>query len=156
MFQIVSELYASQMFKLPRTESTANCCWRIISGLWLWCGRQYSLQAWIHDGHTKIVSITSTNGEFNEKKTLQNSRSSNNIELYSKITSFIFKDVERKHSARHWSCCFIFQSITHFYVKMPSKGSTGKLIRPLSNICSFCCSSGTENSMKEEYVSFCV
>jgi hypothetical protein len=31
----------------------------------------------------------------------------------------------------------IFQKIIHIYVKMPSKGSTGKLVRPLSTLLYF-------------------
>jgi hypothetical protein len=54
----------------------------------------------IHDGHIEIVSMTSTVEEFT-KKNLTNSRSSNKLSLYSKITSFPFEHVERNNSARH-------------------------------------------------------
>jgi hypothetical protein len=53
---------------------------------------------WVNDSHTKIVYLTDTVREFDEK-ILSNSRSTKKPS-YSKISSSIFENIEKNQSAR--------------------------------------------------------
>jgi hypothetical protein len=54
---------------------------------------------WVHDGHTKIVSMTSTVGEF-AKKICRTADQAIIHHYTAKSTSFISEDVERNYSVR--------------------------------------------------------
>jgi hypothetical protein len=60
---------------------------------------------WVYDGDRKITSLTGTARELTEKN-LPKSRSINYPQLRSKMTGFMFENVERNHSARQWNCYF--------------------------------------------------
>jgi hypothetical protein len=85
-----------------------------------------------HDGHTKIVSMTSTVGEFTVKICWTADHAATHHYTTKSQASYLKMLKETILPDNEAVILLDFSKNYSFYVRMPYKGSTGKLIRPLS------------------------